>query len=87
MDYAVLWGPEAETSLVSIWLAARNRASVTDAANRIDQLLRHRPELLGESREDDRRILLVPPLGVKFRVLEDDRIVRVLDVWLFEARG
>jgi len=32
------------------------------------------------------RILLVPPLGVKSGINDEDRIVRVLNVWEFKAR-
>ena len=60
------------------------RRKVTAAAHRIDQRLRRNPETAGESREQGRRILLEPPLGVLFRVEPDDLIVHVLTVWRFD---
>jgi hypothetical protein len=63
---------------------ASDRQAVTDAANEIDRLLAIEPLDIGESREEGRRILLVPPLGVTFYVVSEDRIVRVLDVWSFD---
>ena len=47
----------------------------------IDLLLRHDPGMQGESREGDRRILIVLPLCVVFRVLEEDRRAEVVHVW------
>jgi plasmid stabilization system protein ParE len=83
MNFTVLWDPEAEQELAAIWVAAADRAAVTAATDEIDRLLRTNPEQRGESRDDGRRILLVAPLGVLFRVLPDDRVVRVLQVWSF----
>ena len=84
MRYTVLWTVTAERSLADIWLNAQDRQLVADAANSIDHQLRYDAEERGESRESGRRILLAAPLGVKFRVVSDDRIVRVLHVWRFE---
>ena len=56
------------------------------AACQIDVSLRYRPHVQGESRAKGRRILLASPLGVKFEVHEDDKIVRVLSVWRFGRR-
>ena len=86
MSYTVIWTDTAEQTLTTVWLDANDRAAVTDAANEIDQRLRTDPRVQGESREKGRRILLVPPLGVKFRVLQPDCIVQVLHVWRFESR-
>jgi plasmid stabilization system protein ParE len=81
MRYTVLWSPDAEGDLASIWLAATDRADVTAAGDRIDVLLREDAHLQGESRHGRLRILFVLPLAVDFEVLEDDRIARVLTVW------
>jgi len=84
MSYTVLWTAAAERELAALWLGAANRRDVTDASKEIDSRLRLTPAEEGESRDLGQRILLVPPLGVTFEVLDDDRIVRVLDVWRFE---
>ena len=83
MNYTVLWDPAAEQELADVWITAADRAAVTSAADEIDRRLRRDPEQQGESRDDGRRVLLVSPLGVLFRVLPDDRIVRVIQVWSF----
>ena len=80
----MLWVPAAEEELTAIWLTSTNRNQVTMSAYEIDERLRIDPENQGESRENERRILVVPPLGVKYEVKSPDRIVQVLAVWTFE---
>jgi mRNA-degrading endonuclease RelE of RelBE toxin-antitoxin system len=84
MRWTVVYHRRAEDELARIWLFPTIRQAVTDAAAQVDQILRDSPLEAGESRASGRRILLVPPLGVKFEVSEPDRIVRVLDVWHIE---
>ena len=86
MTYTVLWVPGAERELAELWMDAPRRGEVSDAANAIDVRLRTAPDEEGESREQGRRILLVPPLGITFEVVPGDRTVRVPDVWRFEKR-
>jgi hypothetical protein len=85
MRYTVVWVPEVEQDLADLWMNAPDRKAVTAAADQIDDLLRTDPEQQGESRPEG-RVLLIPPLGVFFHVLEQDRIVRVVQVWRFEQR-
>lgn len=87
MTFTVLWTPSAEQDLAAVWVAAHDRAAVTSAAATIDALLRENPQALGESREDSLRITFVAPLGVDFEVVEEDRIVYVLSVWLIDRRN
>jgi hypothetical protein len=82
MTYTVVWKPEAERRLATLWTEAADRKAITEAANAIDDWLRSDPESRGESRGDGRRILLEPPLGVVFSVQPEDRTVIVLTVWL-----
>lgn len=83
--FTVVWGRSALEHLVEIWLEASStsRQAITSAVDRIDSRLRRDPKHEGESRDADRRILLLAPVGVFFRVLPDDRTVRVLKVWRF----
>jgi hypothetical protein len=83
MIYTVIWKREAERRLATIWLGSTDRPAITQAANQIDQQLRRDPDDQGESRPDGRRILLVPPLGVLFKVQPLDRVVTVVAVWQF----
>ncbi len=77
MDWTVVWLPDAENELAELWLASTDREATSAAADQIDQLLRNSPQTAGESRSADRRILIIPPLAVIYRVSLDDRIVRV----------
>jgi hypothetical protein len=81
MDYfTVVWLPDAEQELAKRWLESPDRDQVTNSASRIESLLRVHPEEVGESRAQGRRILIVPPLAVTYRVLPDDRTVQVVNV-------
>lgn len=86
MSYSVLWRPIAEQRLAEIWMSANDRNAVSRAAHAIDEALRVDPEQVGESRADDVRILLEPPLGVLYTVSPDDRMVYVLSVWRWDSR-
>jgi len=86
MNFQVLWVSEAENELAAIWVAAPDRNAITSAAHVIDSVLRTNPEDAGESRDEERRILLESPLGVAFAVYPQDRTVHVLSVWRFEPR-
>jgi hypothetical protein len=83
MKYTVLWQPGAEQQLAEVWVEALDRPAATRAADAIDVRLGQDPARRGESRAAGRRILLVSPLGVLFRVEPDDRIARVLTVWSY----
>lgn len=83
MKYTVLWTPPAENELTEIWLEAPDRNAITQSSFEIDERLEDDPDEEGESRFEGRRILLVPPLGVTFRIQEEDRTVLILDVWRF----
>ncbi len=82
MSYEVIWGPLAEGQLAAVWLAATNRRAVTAAAAEVDRGLARDPLRAGEARESSvRRVVVVPPLGVAFEVIEDDKRVIVQGVW------
>jgi plasmid stabilization system protein ParE len=85
MSYDVGWLPDAERELARIWFTASDRNAVTRAANWIDSQLKTDPANEGESRPNGRRILLVAPLGVIFRVVEADRRVVIAHVWQFRS--
>jgi hypothetical protein len=82
--YTVIWIPEAEAQLAAAWLDGPNRDDVRSAAFEVDRLLRTSPSNVGESRSEGQRILHVYPLGVRFMILEDDRVVQVLRVWRYK---
>jgi plasmid stabilization system protein ParE len=81
MIFTVVWIPKAEAMLARIWNAAKDRAAVAEAADRIDALLKRDPLTVGESRSGSLRVLYSLPLAVHYEVSEMDRLVRVLRVW------
>ena len=86
MKYTVLWKPEGERRLTELWTYSLDRTAITAAANKIDWRLRIDPDQVGESRGEDRRLLIELPLGVTFRVLTAERIVHVTTVWQIQRR-
>jgi hypothetical protein len=57
------------------------------AFDTIEQTLSTDAELQGESRNDDRRILIVRPLGVIFRANRELGEVLILDAWMIPSRN
>jgi len=83
MNWKVVWKPDAERRLTTIWLSDRIRPRVTETANEIDAMLAADPLSAGESREDNDRVIFVKPLGALVEVLHDKRTVNVLEVWRY----
>ena len=81
MKYRVAWTSDAEADLARIWMQARNRRAVADAADRLDQSLSIDPMDIGESRAGGLRLAFASPLAIEFEVYEPDRTVLVLAVW------
>ncbi len=81
MSYTVVWSPEAERELADIWNDVADRKSIANAANVLDRELARAPADLGESRPSGLRIAHYLPLGIRFAVWEEDRLVRVLPAW------
>jgi plasmid stabilization system protein ParE len=80
VNYRVLWRRIARNQLADIWLAATDRAAVSAAAHRVDKLLSRDPVGCSESRDPGRRVAIVEPLTVFFRIVEDDKKVIVVTV-------
>ena len=83
MKWTVVWQPEAERRLAELWMNSNDRMAITQASHALDQALRRSPEIVGESRDMGRRILLVPPLAVIYTFQPEDRLVKVISVWQF----
>jgi len=80
MRFTVVWTKAAEAQLASIWINSLDRSAVTAASDAIDVALRTDPVLRGETLTSATRVQIEEPLFVKYRVYEDDRIVKVLSV-------
>jgi hypothetical protein len=83
--HIVRWAKSARDELAAMWVDADStgREAITAAAAEIDGLLKNKPGEVGESRAANRRIAFVPPLGLTFDVIETNRGVKVLHVWLY----
>ena len=84
MKWTVIYRPDAADELATIWVNARDRQAVANAANQIDKRLARDPLSAGESREGNSRIICEGPLAVLFDVVEDDRTVTVWGVFCQE---
>ena len=86
MDYEIVWDVAAYRSLEEIWSKKTPIGPAVDAFDEIERRLSESPDEEGESRSHGRRILIVAPLGVIFRVQQRLREVHILDVWDFPRR-
>jgi hypothetical protein len=78
--YTVAWRQSVRDDLARIWIMARDRQAVADAADKIDRELSVDPDQKGRE-FNDVRLLVAVPLEVTYSVSADDRIVIVLQVW------
>jgi hypothetical protein len=85
--YTVVWDPDVEVPFVNAWIAGstRTRSILSEVANWLDTNLAHDPDNKGEPRsEHPARQIAVPissssaHISATFRVLSDDRQVRVI---------
>lgn len=81
MKYTVVWKPEAERRLAELWIEATDPEQLAQAANLIERELAIAPATVGEQRIGSIRVVVVPPIGMFFRVNSEDRQVLVLTVW------
>lgn len=78
--FAVVWWQFAKSRLADLWLEAADKATVTRAANEIDQQLAADPELCAEDCHEGLCRLTVDPLAVQFTINNLDRRVTVWTV-------
>ncbi|MBX9578939.1 MAG: hypothetical protein K2X87_01410 [Gemmataceae bacterium] len=76
MNYEVLYIPPADDHLLAA-LTAGPEVTVLRAAHRADAVLGYFPGEVGESRADDERVFIEPPLSFFYRVDEAGRRVFV----------
>lgn len=80
MKYTVVWPAEVEQKLTQMWLAGRDRQAISEATDRIEQVLGSDPINVGESRAGNFRILVEDPLAVIYSVSPKDCLVNVVEV-------
>jgi hypothetical protein len=81
--FEVIWLQRAVNNLAEIWSEGDSalRQEITKAANIIERTLRDDAIGASESREEGRRVMFVPPLGVLFQVDQDSGRVLVGRIW------
>ena len=86
--FKVRWALSARNELAQTWIAADSamRQAITAASNQIDQSLQWNPQSQGESRGGRDRIWFVFPLAIRFEIIEEKKVVRVLHVWSYVRR-
>lgn len=64
--YTVVWSNSALNDVARLWTNAdsASRSQITTATDEIDARLRRDPLHEGESRSENRRILIAPPLAI-----------------------
>jgi hypothetical protein len=81
--YVVRWKRTALDRVAELWIDADDRAAITAAVDEIDRVLAANPQEAGESRDEQTRVLFVPPLGTFLEVHDAIGEVNVLKVWTF----
>lgn len=85
--FEVTWTGPALAQLAKAWAGSDDRNGMTEAVRRIDDQLTRDPLHAGESREKRRRILIEPPLAVRFDVDRTSRRVVIAACWTFRVKG
>lgn len=85
MRYRVDWVLDTRERLAD--LLAGGDPRIILAAARLDAILGTCPRSFGESRGDAPRNGFALPLGVWYEFDQDERVVRVLNVWRTDRRG
>jgi plasmid stabilization system protein ParE len=84
MRYTVAGRPETKSDLADIWTNAADRASISTASDRVDQLLSRDAPTQGADVHEGLRALAVEPLLVYFTMSEPDRLAIV---WAVRTTG
>ena len=79
MKWHVDWIDEAENELAEIWLRAEDRAAITSASYRVEYELQNDPDQKGEDFYGD-RVYQYGPLAAAYELINDDRLVRIVQV-------
>jgi hypothetical protein len=80
MKWHVIWIADAEHDLQKL-LETREPDEVVIAAEEMERLLEQDPFEVGESREDDERILIHNGYAALYRVESDDQLVFINAFW------
>ena len=75
--YRIRWPKSVSRKLLETSAAADSSllTAILTAMSDVESLLQNEPEFVGESRDADRRLLIVEPLSVIYRIDPRERIV------------
>ena len=83
MKYTVVWTDIADNELCELYLSVPNRAEFVRIVDAIESELARRPEAVGESRDQDWRVVMESHIGMIFEINPGDLLVQVLHIgWL-----
>lgn len=80
MKYTVVWKRSADDTLIELWMNATDRDAISRAVRQIETQLRVAPLDVGESREENYRILCILPVVVAYRISQEDCLVTVVQI-------
>lgn len=79
MKWTVVWHPKALEDLADIWRRSHRKQLISNACDEIDARLINNPRQHGKLQRN-KLVLHVSPISISFEILEDDRLVRVVQV-------
>jgi hypothetical protein len=82
--YRIRWPKSVNRKLLdaSAKANAPNLTAILTAMLEVESILQNDPEFVGESRDADKRVLIVDPLFVTYKIDSRRRIVKILRVRL-----
>jgi hypothetical protein len=88
MRFTLVWKPSASDDLVALWLDAPpgSRERFRQVVDDIERALMRDPLSIGESRDEQVRMVVEPPVVLVFEVSLDDRRVCVLAIRSLESK-
>jgi glutathione synthase/RimK-type ligase-like ATP-grasp enzyme len=82
--YRIRWPKSVNRKLLdaSAKANAPNLTAILTAMSEVESIIQNDPEFVGESRDADKRVLIVDPLFVTYKIDSRRRIVKILRVRL-----
>ena len=80
--FRIRWPKSVNRKLIDATAKAKGPrlSALLTAMSEVESMLQNEPEFVGESRDADKRILIVDPLYVTYRIDSRNRIVKILRV-------
>ncbi len=95
MRFTVTWDDDAQADLTERWLSSSSgeRSHLNRCINHIDAALRENAHQKGAALKGNEPLRFYaapimpghPPIGVAYQVIVDDRLVKVLELWVLSG--